>query len=108
MAILSVDIGTTGTKAVLFAESGAIIAQAYQEYPLVYPKPGWAEVDAEILWSAFRKTVRAWLNHKKDIQRCAFPAWDKNIVPVHRDGTPVRNGILAFDNRTSKKKYTTG
>lgn len=105
MAILSVDIGTTGTKAVLFAESGAIIAQAYQEYPLVYPKPGWAEVDAEILWSAFRKTVRAVAKtHKKEIQALCLSCMGQNIVPVHRDGTPVRNGILAFDNRTSEEE----
>ena len=99
MAILSVDIGTTGTKAVLFAESGAIITMAYQEYPLVYPKPGWAEVDAEILWAAFRKTVREVAKtHKKEIQALCLSCMGQNIVPVRHDGTAVRNGILAFDN----------
>jgi xylulokinase len=107
MAILSVDIGTTGTKAVLFAESGAIITMAYQEYPLVYPKPGWAEVDAEILWAAFRKTVREVAKtHKKEIQALCLSCMGQNIVPVRHDGTAVRNGILAFDNRTSAEEAT--
>jgi xylulokinase len=105
MAILSVDIGTTGTKAVLFAESGAIITLAYQEYPLVYPKPGWAEVDADVLWAAFRKTVREVAKtHGKEIQALCLSCMGQNIVPVRRDGTAIRNGILAFDNRTSEEE----
>ena len=39
MALLIVDIGTSGTKAVLFGENGNIIALSYQDYPLIYPKP---------------------------------------------------------------------
>jgi xylulokinase len=104
MAILTIDIGTTGSKAVLFGESGEVIALAYQEYPLLYPKPGWAEVDVETLWSTVRKNVREIAGqHRKDIQVLCLSCMGQNIVPVRQDGTAIRNGILAFDTRTTEE-----
>ena len=38
MSLLGIDVGTTGCKAVAFDESGRIIASAYREYPLHFPK----------------------------------------------------------------------
>ena len=102
MALLGVDIGTTGTRAVLFAETGEILTSSYQEYPLFYPQPGWGEVDAEIIWTAFRKTVRDVASqYRKQIKTMSLSCMSNNIVPVRRDGTALRNGILAFDNRAA-------
>jgi len=42
-----IDIGTTGTKAIAFSEDGKILAQAYNEYDLVFPKPKWVEFDVK-------------------------------------------------------------
>lgn len=82
MALLSVDIGTTSTKAVLFTKTGEIIASSFQEYPLVYPKPGWAELNAEIIWGAFRKTVREVAKqHQKKIKALCLSCMANNIVP---------------------------
>ena len=104
MAILSVDIGTTGTRAVLFSETGEVITSSYQEYPQVYPKPGWAELNAETLWAAFRKTVREVANqHQKEIKALCLSCMGNNIVPVRRNGTAIRNGILGFDTRTTEE-----
>ena len=100
MALLGIDIGTTGTRAVLFSETGEIITSSYQEYPFFYPQPGWGELDAEIIWTAFRKTVREVANqHQTQIQAISLSCMSNNIVPVRRDGAAIRNGILAFDNR---------
>ena len=44
--LLGVDIGTSGTKTVLFDTSGTAVASATVEYPLYQPKNGWAEQDA--------------------------------------------------------------
>ena len=101
MALLSVDIGTAGTKALLFTETGEIITSAYQEYSIIYPKPGWAEIDAETIWAAFRKTVREISSkQQKLIKALCISCMGHNIVPVRRDGTAIRNGILAFDTRS--------
>ena len=104
MALLSVDVGTTGTKAVLFAETGEIIALSYQEYPFIHPKPGWAEIDAETIWAAFRKTVReVSYNHQKQIKALCLSCMGHNIVPVRKDGTAIRSGILSFDTRSTEE-----
>ena len=43
--ILGVDIGTSGTKTVLFAEDGTPVSSATYEYPLYTPQNGYAEQD---------------------------------------------------------------
>ena len=102
MALLSVDIGTGGTRAVLFNETGGIIASAYMEYSFISPRQGWAELDAETIWEAFRKTVRETAKqHGKQIKAVCLSCMSNNIVPVRRDGTAIRNGILSQDNRAT-------
>lgn len=45
--LLGIDIGTSGTKMVLFDEMGSAITSVAAEYPLYQPKIGWAEQDPE-------------------------------------------------------------
>jgi xylulokinase len=113
MALLSVDIGTGGTRSVLFAGTGKIIASSYREYATVHPRPGWAELDAEIIWAACVKTVRDITDqHRKQIKAICLSCMSNNIVPVQQDRTPLRNGILSQDNRataeTDRVKDTIG
>lgn len=46
--LLGVDLGTSGTKTVLFDETGKVIASKTVEYPLLQPKNGWAEQDPKL------------------------------------------------------------
>ncbi len=46
MSYLGIDIGTTGCKAARFDADGTLLALAYREYPLLTPRPGWAELDS--------------------------------------------------------------
>jgi len=107
MALLSVDIGTGGTRSVLFSETGGIIASTYREYSFTSPRPGWAELDAETIWDAFRQTVRETAKqHGKKIKAVCLSCMSNNIVPVRRDGTAIRNGILSQDNRSTEETVT--
>jgi xylulokinase len=45
--LLGIDVGTSGTKTVLFDEKGNTVASALEEYPLYQPKIGWAEQEPE-------------------------------------------------------------
>ena len=45
--LLGVDLGTSGTKTVLFDENVTVIASKTIEYPLLQPKNGWAEQDTK-------------------------------------------------------------
>jgi glycerol kinase len=50
--ILSLDQGTTSSRAILFDQAGSIVAVAQQEFKQIYPEPGWVEHDPlEILTS---------------------------------------------------------
>ena len=56
--VLGVDLGTSGTKTVLFNEQGVAVASATVEYPLYQPQNGWAEQDPADWWRAARDTIR--------------------------------------------------
>ena len=58
MSLLGIDVGTTGCKAVLFAEDGRALATAYEEYDWARPAPGWAELDAAEVWEKIKRVIR--------------------------------------------------
>lgn len=57
-ATVGVDVGTSGTKGVLVAEDGRVLARATAEYPLLTPRPGWTEQDPEAWWQAALAVLR--------------------------------------------------
>lgn len=64
--LLGIDIGTTGTKTGLFDLEGHLLAAAYEESVLQYPRPGWVEQEAADFYRTTCKTVREVL-HKSAI-----------------------------------------
>jgi xylulokinase len=60
--LLGIDLGTSGVKAALFAaEDGHVIADAFEDYPLYHPRPGWAEQNPAEWWQATVAAIRACL-----------------------------------------------
>lgn len=59
MAVIGIDLGTSGCKAVLVSLSGAILASATAEYPLSTPKPLWSEQDPADWWKGTLAAVKA-------------------------------------------------
>ena len=59
MSLLGIDLGTTGCKAVAFSEDGKILAAAYREYPLHFPKTGWIELDSNRVMASAREVTTA-------------------------------------------------
>lgn len=47
--LMGIDVGTTGTKAMVIDWEGNIVGAGYREYPCLYPKPNWVEQDAELV-----------------------------------------------------------
>lgn len=56
--LLGIDIGTSACKAAVFGEDGKVVAQTAAEYPVSYPRPGWAEQDPELWWQAVCAALR--------------------------------------------------
>lgn len=71
--LLGIDVGTTGTKTLLFSENGALLGHAYRPYPLHMPKVGWSEQNAEDWWNAVVETVR---------ETCTDPEVCKNVAGI--------------------------
>jgi xylulokinase len=102
MSLLGIDIGTTGTKAIAFDESGQILSQAYREYDLIHPKPDWSELDANVLWVKVKdaiKEVNARLSHDT-VSALSISSQGEAVVPVDKHGEVLHNLIVTFDNRT--------
>ncbi len=57
--VLALDQGTTSSRAILFNKSGGIISNEQQEFPQIYPRPGWVEHDPVEIWESQLKTARA-------------------------------------------------
>jgi glycerol kinase len=63
--VLSLDQGTSSSRAILFDRGGAPIAQASLEFPQIYPQPGWVSHDPEAIWSSQLEAARRVLADSK-------------------------------------------
>lgn len=104
--ILALDQGTTSSRAILFDRELQICASAQQEFPQIYPYPGWVEHDPEILWQSQRDVMLAALERAKcDPARVAALglANQRETVVVwnRRTGKPIHNAIVWQCRRTA-------
>ena len=103
MSLLGIDIGTTGCKAVAFDEEGRILASAYREYPLYFPRPGWIELDSARVMRAAREVIGevAAGTAKDPIRALSVAAQGEAVTPVGPKGELLHNGIVTFDARSA-------
>ena len=71
--LLGIDVGTTGTKALLFRAEGGLLGHAYRPYDMLTPKVGYSEQNAEDWWNAVCETVR---------ELCTDPEVAKNVAAI--------------------------
>jgi len=103
--ILSIDLGTTSMKAVLFDAKLRMTAGTKVDYTTEYPAPGWAEQDAGQWWEALKAAVGTLLNTPSapdpaDIAIIAIDAMTPTLVPVDREGKALRKAIIWMDRRS--------
>src|SRR5262249_8313074 len=104
MALLGIDIGTSGTRALLIDETGATIASATAAYPLSTPRPGWAEQEPRDWWEATVGTVRQVLASSgvsaADVRGVGLSGQMHGSVFLDRDNQVLRPALLWCDQRT--------
>lgn len=103
MSLIGLDIGTTGCKAMIFAEDGRILGQARREYAIQTPQPGWAEQDAEEVWALAWQCLRqavAGLSGDPPMA-LAISCQGEAVIPVDEAGRALRPAILGMDTRTT-------
>ncbi len=104
--ILSIDQGTTGSRAVIYDRNGRKRASAYQEFPQYFPKPGWVEHDPEKIWASVNDSVQKVLTQVpgKTIVAIGITNQRETTVIWDRDtGRPVYNAIVWQCRRTSRR-----
>jgi len=104
--ILSLDQGTTSSRAIIFDHNGDIIAIAQREFTQIYPQAGWVEHDPMEIWSTqlavvTEVIVKAGLT-VSDIDSIGITNQRETTVVWDREtGMPVHNAIVWQDRRTS-------
>jgi len=104
--VLALDQGTTSSRAILFDRAGRIVAAAQQEFPQIYPQPGWVEHDPEAIWTTQLATARQALDRAGleagqlaaigiTNQRETTVVWDRDT------GAPLHNAIVWQCRRTA-------
>jgi xylulokinase len=103
VSVIGLDIGTTGCKAIVFDDQWQIAGQSSREYPILTPRPGWAEQDAELVWTlALESLGEAVSQNKADSPTAlALSVQGEAVMPVDANGVPLCHAILGMDTRTT-------
>jgi len=106
--VMALDQGTTSSRAILFDHAGRPVASAQEEFPQIFPQPGWVEHDPEDIWRTQVAVARQAMDRAGatagDIaaigitnQRETTVVWDR------RTGEPVYNAIVWQCRRTADR-----
>ena len=100
--LVGIDIGTSGTKSVLFDTDGNAVASAFEDYTMAQPANGWAEQAPEKWWWAVCVTLRKITQQAKDgeIVGVGLSGQMHSLVLLDSDDRVIRPAILWCDQRT--------
>lgn len=105
--LLGIDIGTSGTKTVLFDRGGNPISSSTAEYPLYQPEIGWAEQDPLDWWKAVCITINQVIKdsniNPESISGIGLSGQMHGLVMLDGDGNVLRKSIIWCDQRTAKE-----
>ena len=103
--LIGIDVGTSGTKAVLFDTDGKAISSCTEEYPLIQPKVGWAEQDPHDWWNAVQKALTKITADvdKSDIAGLGLTGQMHGLVMLDGNGEVITNAIIWCDGRTTEE-----
>lgn len=105
-AVLAIDQGTTGTRALLYDARGKLLASSYREFTQYFPRPGWVEHDPEEIWKTTLEVIQ------QSIKSSRVPASQIGAIGItnqrettilwsRKTGRPVHRAIVWQDRRTA-------
>lgn len=103
--VMAIDQGTSSSRCVIFDQNGVAAASAQEEFPQVYPRPGWVEHDPEAIWRSVVNVCQSALH------QCSSPEIDGLGITNQRETTLVwnrdtgeclYNAIVWQDRRTTE------
>ncbi|MBN1942324.1 MAG: xylulokinase [Phycisphaerae bacterium] len=102
---LGIDVGTSGTKALVMNAKGKVLATATAEHPIYSPHPGWSEQKPEEWWDSVRHATRAVVKKSKvkpaSIAALGLSGQMHGLVITDGAGRPLRPSLIWNDQRTA-------
>lgn len=102
--LIGIDIGTSGTKTVLFDSEGHVIGSALKEYDIIQKQIGWAEQRPEDWWQATKESLKEVVSQTKvdatQIAGIGLSGQMHGLVLLDQEGNVLRDSIIWCDNRT--------
>jgi gluconokinase len=102
--VLAVDIGTSATKAVLFDGQGRVLSLARRPYPMLTPRPDWAEQDPAVVYRAVLEAIREAYAARPagcSVDAVAFSAQWYSTMPVGADDRALSPYLTWSDRRSA-------
>ena len=108
--LVGMDLGTTNIKAIITDTEGNLIASASRPNHLIVPGQGMAEEDAHEWWSnavsIFKEiTEKAGQDIVTNIKCISVSSQTVSMLPVDKDGNPLRNALIWMDERSAGELY---
>jgi len=99
-AVVGLDVGTTGVKALALSPDGEVLATASRGYPLSTPRAGWSEQDPEDWWAAAQAAL-AEVTEGRDVAGIGLSGQMHGLVALDSEDRVIRPAILWNDQRTA-------
>ncbi len=93
--LLAIDQGTSSSRSVIYDHAMSVIASSQQEFPQIYPQPGWVEHDPEAIWESVRTVT------EKAMSDASASAPDTTAIGI----TNQRETTLLWDRDTGECVY---
>ena len=103
MSVLGLDIGTTGSKAIVFNYNGKILASAYSEYDTIFIRDGWFELDPNIIINSALNIIREVSGKIKKVDPIdvmGISCLGAVVIPLDKNNSYLYNGMSFMDTRT--------
>lgn len=100
--ILSLDQGTTSSRAIIFNQKGEIVKSAQQEFTQIYPQPGWVEHNPAEIWETQLKVAREVVEGHNIAALGITNQRETTLIWDRETGEPLHNAIVWQDRRTSR------
>ncbi len=105
--LIGIDLGTSGTKTVIFDTEGNVIASASESYPLIQKENGWAEQNPLDWYKAACLTIKSVLAQSEiapeKIRGLGISGQMHGLVMLDKDGNVLRDSIIWCDQRSQEE-----
>ncbi len=108
--LIGMDLGTTNVKAILMDDQGNVLARASRENHLIFPGLNMVEQDPEEWWTNTCQIFREITSNVDDevlkkIRGISISSQTVTMLPVDKEGKPLRNAMIWMDGRSAKEMH---